>query len=369
MSFGVSVTTRTARASGGAQSRTGTLFLCGPAASVASGQVTLSSIDDFEAAVGIRAGVTIPSWDAVEFFFGAGGSKVVYAPFAVDFGDALALIDDQKYGPGQLAVVGVVPGATLYQDMQTLSMTTNRVALRDVTQNGSPTQMKADGLLAPTSDEYGASFAPWLTIPPPPGVIGAAPREIPASIVIAALCSDVDSDGNPNRAAAGDDYPVQYATGMTVEVNQVDRAGLFQSGVNAFDDEFILENWGFQTNLAEDPAQPYWQFNCSRARMALVDASRQRARPFMFRPLDGRGKLEGQLQSAVEDECAVMYGNDVMYGATPEEAYSVNVSSSVNTSSTIAQGELKAVASVVWTMHAKAVDIELVTVPLGSPVA
>jgi hypothetical protein len=202
-------------------------------------------------------------------------------------------------------------------------------------------------------------------------VIGAGPRNIPASVVVAALCSQVDADGNPNRAAAGDDYAIQYATGMMTEISDSDRSALFAAGVNAGNDEYGLENYGFQTNVPQPDGvgTPYWQFNCSRARMSLVDSCRQRGAPFMFQPIDGRGKIEGRLQSAIEDECKKLYDVDAMYGDTPQDAYSVNVSSSVNTTNTIAQGEVKAVASVVWTLHAKAVIIELVTIPLGSPVA
>lgn len=368
MSFGVEVRTRTAQAARGPAPRTGKLFLCGPAASITSGRVDLRSIEDFEAAVGTRTGATTPSWDAAQVFFKAGGSSCTFAPYDTDYGDALALIDDPKYGPGQVIVIGEDPATTLHADLQTLCMATNRVALRDVSQDSAPTQMQTDGDFAPDDDEYGATFGPWLTVPPPPGVIGANPREIPASVIIAALCNLVDADGNPNRAAAGDDYPVQYATGMTQELTAVNRAGLFQHGVNAFDDTFILENYGFQTNKPMDQSDPYWQFNCSRARMYLVDRCQIRARPYMFRPIDGRGLVEAELGSDIEDECNQMFLANGMYGATPQDAYDVNVSSSVNTVNTIAQGEIHAVASVVWTLHATAVIVDLVTVPLGSPV-
>jgi hypothetical protein len=368
MSFGVDVRTRTAQAARGAVGRTDKLFLCGPAASVTSGRVDLRSIADFEAAVGLRNAGTTASWDAVQTYFRAGGKQCTFAPYATDYGDALALIDDPKYGPGQLVVLGEPPGATLYSDMQAACQANNRVALRDVTQDAAVTQLETDGGTAPANDEYGATFGPWLTVPPPPGVVGANPREIPGSIAIAALCALVDADGNPNRAAAGDDYPLQYATGMTLDISATDRAALFQAGVNAFDDTVVLENYGFQTNKAQDVNDPYWQFNCSRARMALVDRSTLRARPFMFRPLDGRGRLEGELQADLEDECNKLFLVDAMYGDTPQDAYDVNVTSSVNTVDTIAQGELHAVASVVWTLHAISVEVDLVTVPLGSPV-
>lgn len=368
MSFGVEVTTRLAPPSRGAVPRTGKLFLCGPASAETGRVDDLRSIDDFTAAIGNRAGPVIPSWDAAQVFFQAGGSVLTFAPYASDYGDALALIDDTRYGPGQVIVVGTTPVATMFTDLNTLCMATNRVALRDVSDGDAVSDMVTTGGLAVDNDDYGATFGPWLTAPPPPGVIGANDRVVPASVVIAALCNLVDNDGNPNRAAAGDDYPLRYVTGMQTEISAVDRASLFAAGVNAFDDEFVLENYGFQTNRAQDPNDPYWQFNCSRARMALVDACTQRARPYMFRPIDGRGRIEAELGADIEDECNKLYTVDAMYGDTAQDAYDVNVSSSINTVDTIAQGELHAVASVVWTLHAKSVLVELVTVPLGSAV-
>jgi hypothetical protein len=310
----------------------------------------------------------------VQAYFQMGGKVLTFAPFATTgtYADALTLMNDPKYGPGQLAVIAQTPAtpptAQQFTDMQNAAMSNNRVALRDVASTTSVVQMGTTGAAAPPNDSYGATFGPWLSLPPPPSVVGATARTIPGSAAIAALCAQVDADGNPNRAAAGDDYAVQYATGMTLELTAANRSSLFSNGVNAFADTYGLENYGFQTNIAMDPTNPYWQFNCSRARMALVDRCTIRARPFMFRPIDGRGRLEAELQGALEDECNRLYQANAMYGDTPQDAYDVNVSSSVNTVDTIAQGELHAVASVVWTLHAVAVEVDLVTVPLGSPV-
>jgi hypothetical protein len=380
MAFGVNVTTRTALAASGSVPRTGTLFLCGPVDEAMTAPVDLYSVSDFEGLVQTRETLGIPSWDAVQAGFQMGLSRIVFAGFVpttvmgattYNYDEALTLIDDPKLGPGQLAVVGAPPTQAMFADMQSAAMATNRVVLRDVRVDATLSQMVSDAAFAPVADEYGATFGPWLIVPPAPGVIGGAARKIPASIAIAALCNQVDAKGNPNRAAAGDDFPIPYATALDLEISDTDRATLFTGGCNAFDDENGIENWGFQTNVPFDAntGDPYWQFNCSRARMALVDNCRQRARPFMFRNIDGRGRLTGALQAAIEDECNALWGVDAMYGDTAQDAYNVNVSTSVNTVASISSGAIVAIASVVWSLHAKEVDVELVTIPLGSPVS
>jgi hypothetical protein len=56
------------------------------------------------------------------------------------------------------------------------------------------------------------------------------------------------------------------------------------------------------------------------------------------------------------------YNEGSLYGTTPQEAYSVDVGSSVNTPTTIANGELHAVLSVRMSPDAEWVVIEVVKV-------
>jgi hypothetical protein len=99
--------------------------------------------------------------------------------------------------------------------------------------------------------------------------------------------------------------------------------------------------------------------------MYLVARAQVVGQPYMFKTIDGEGKLASQLQGDLEAECLALYSVDAMYGSdgTPQSAYQVSVTETV---SDVAQGNLHAEADVVWSLHAKSVNIQLVTMPIGS---
>lgn len=368
MSFGVQVNTSVATPAAGPQTRSGTLFLAGPATPEPSGVLELSQLADFEGAVSDRSVASnAPSWDALDVFFREGGNHAYFGGYTgTTYDQGLQLLNDPRLGPGQVAVVGapLTYGTPLYTDMQSICQNCNRVALRDVGASDGATAMEAKGGLAPPVDDLGATFGPWVTVPSPAGVFGAGPRQVPASVVIAALCNRIDTAGNPNRAAAGPYWPLQYVTGF-YDCTEAERAALFTAGVNAFANVYdVLQNFGFQTNIPESDYEvnPFWQFNCSRARMYLKDRCAIRGQEYMFAPIDGLGHTAESLKADLMAECNALWAADGLYGETPDVAYSVTV---VEKLTNIAQGVLTATAEVVFSMHAKSVQIDLVTVPVG----
>ena len=88
-----------------------------------------------------------------------------------------------------------------------------------------------------------------------------------------------------------------------------------------------------------------------------------------MRTLDGAGKLAAQLGSDLAVVCAQLYSVNGLYGDTKDDAYSINVSQSVNTTATAAQGQLKAVVEARLSEYAKAVLIDLVSVPIAGVVS
>jgi len=368
MSFGVQVNTSVAVPAAGPQTRSGTMFLAGPATPTPTSVLEISQLADFEGAVSDRSvAANAPSWDALDVFFREGGNHVYFGGYTGStYDEGLALLDDPRLGPGQVTVVGsaLTYDATLYGDMQSVCQNCNRVALRDVASGDTAAEMEAKGKLAPANDDLGDTFGPWPTVPGPAGVFGAGPRQVPASVVIAALCNRIDQAGNPNRAAAGPYWPLQYVVDF-YDATDAERAALFTSGVNAFANVYdVLQNFGFQTNIpeADYAVNPFWQLNCSRARMYLKDRCAIRGQEYMFAPIDGQGHTAESLKADLEAECLALWSADGLFGATQEEAYSVTV---VEQLTNIAQGILTATAEVVFSMHAKSVQIDLVTVPIG----
>ena len=99
--------------------------------------------------------------------------------------------------------------------------------------------------------------------------------------------------------------------------------------------------------------------------MAIVAQAMAIGEQYMFKPIDGQGKTAGAFRAHLDGMLLGMYATGALYGGAPDEAYRVTVSGSTEE---IAQGILRASAAVVLTLHAKAVQIELVAVPIGGTV-
>jgi hypothetical protein len=378
MSLGVEVRNRIAPPTSGFPIDTDTLFLAwdgegGSGTLLAA--VECRSLADFVAVHGARAVANAEAYDYLDNYFREGGRKAYTARHttAGTYTAALALFHD-GLGSGQLAVIGTTQGDALYQAMQNHAEAYGRVALFDVNVDDTIAEMDtlADVVAALDDPSYGALFGPWVTVPAPAGISGGTARSIPASSSIAALCARADALGNPNRAAAGRDFPLQYATGFTVPVSDADRVALLNAGCNTFASKNgLLQNYGFQTGIPQADAEsdPFWQFNCSRTRMWIGARAKATGENYMFKPIDGQGRLARSLQTDLEVILLDLWAVNGLFGLEPSEAFNVEVGASVNTEDTIAQGELYAVCEARLTIHAKRVLIDLVHVPITGRVS
>ena len=366
MSFGVIINERTAPPAQGAPTDTGTWFVTGKVATGPTDTpVTTHSIQDFEAAYGSRATGNQDLYDAVDVAFREGANKVVVAGQATgsDYGDGLALMDDWRLGPGQVSLIGAPQSADIATDLTTFCTNNNRVGVLDVNQADTYAEMEDTGALMPANSDQLAMFGPWVVVPGAAGIVGGADRQVPASAVIAGLCNRVDLDGNPNRAAAGRDYPLQYVTDFALTPpTDTERSGLFAAGVNAFANDFgVLENYGFQTNIAPTEATPFWQFNCARTRMWLKAQAKAAGSPYMFRSLDGEGRLANSLKTDIDAICLGLYNANGLFGATPADAFRTTVTTTIDET---AMGTLHVVLEARYSLHTRAVIIDLVSIPI-----
>lgn len=374
MSLGVIVQNRTAPSSRGVPTDTGEAYVIGAAgAGTTTTYTTVRSLADFATQYNPREVANELLYDWLDVFFREGGQVahvVRYTPGAANMAAALALFP-RALGAGQVAAPAEPMTAITMGHLLTHCAANNRVALFDVGNGDSVAAMTTLGGLIPSANEsYGAMFGPWVNVPAPAGVIGGSVRTVPISAVIAALCQRVDSDGNPNRAAAGRDYPFQYVTSMAgPDISDAQREALLNAGVNTAGLIYgVLENYGFQTGVTQSEETSFWQFNVSRARMWLTAHCQALGEGFMFKPIDGRGLLAGALKRAIMGKALELYNVDGLFGATPEEAFAVEVGAHVNTVNTVAQGELRAVGEFVFSLHAKAIVIDLVSVPVKGKV-
>lgn len=374
--LGVIVGTRLTPSARGAPTDTGTWFPIGLAGDGPLVTPTLCrSLGDFiNAGFGARDVDNLILYDSIDAYFREGGKRAVVTAYGAsgsdDFDSALEALEDPKWGPGQLSALDEDPDGTLYGKLLDLGLASNKVALLDVENADSTAAMQAKGGMVPDQNmDYGAVFGGWVNIPPPAGVIGGTARQIPASPIIAALCARVDAEGNPNRAAAGTDFPLQYVTSLIGEPTFADRVTLLDNGVNTFIDQYgRLENYGFQTAVAFDPDNPFWQFNCARARMHLRAQAKKRGENYMFKNIDAQGHLAGALKTDLDEVCLALFQQNGLFGQTPGEAFATEVGVSVNTIGEIAQGHLHAVTEARFSLHSKAVYVDLVTIPVTGAV-
>jgi hypothetical protein len=372
MTLGVLVQARTARVARGITVDTGTLFIAGP---TATGPLTaeIRSIGDFVTAFGIRAAGNQVLYDYVDTFFAEGGKHCYVSSIqgAVTVDVALARFSPD-WGPGQVTCVPQVP-ATDWTKIGTAALAADRVGLLDVATGTDTvavmTTAAGVGRALATNDRL-AAFAPWVNVPPPAGVSGATARQVPGSAVVAGMCARVDNGGNPNRAAAGFDFPMQYATSLTQDVIKTDRDTLFAAGLNTLANRFgVLVNYGFDSPRVKDDYDPFTQFSAARGRMYIVGQAKMLAEPFVFRPIDALGHVQAQLKGSLEGMLLGLYEVDGLYGETPADAFQVSVGAAVNTPATTLAGELHAVCEVRFSKYAQAVIIDLVTVPLSGSVS
>ena len=369
---GVTVQTRTAPPAHGAPTDTDTLFI---ASKVGTGSLTaatkIRSLADFVSAYGDRASTgAAATYDYLDTFFREGGKQAYVGRYTSTLANALALFP-AGLGPGQVVAPEETAGAVTYGALLDHAAANNRFALLDVANGDTVAAMVTDGGLIPaTNTEYGMSAGQWVNIPAPAGVVGGSARQVPGSAVVAALIARADALGNPNRAAAGRDFPLQYATSFTRDVTDAERTTLLNAGINTFATIFgVLEFYGFQTKVAQSPDTPFWQANASRGRMWIAAQARSVGEWYVFRPIDGRGLLAKQLEADLDDILLRLYNANGLYGATPQEAFATTVGPAVNTVGSVALGELHAVAEVRFSPHAKSVVIDLVSVPVTGAVS
>jgi hypothetical protein len=162
---------------------------------------------------------------------------------------------------------------------------------------------------------------------------------------------------------------MQYVTDIRGSFTASDRELLLNAGLNTSAEIFgVLENYGFQTAIDQSVNSPFWQANCCRMRMALVAQAKAIGENYMFKTMDGQGLLSNDLKGHLESMLLDYFNIGSLYGATPAEAFKVDVGANTNTIDSIAQSRLRAIAQVVLSLHAKSVEIELVTIPVGGQV-
>lgn len=276
-------------------------------------------------------------------------------------------------GPGQVCA----PGQTnttlngIWAALAAHATANNRCAIADMDDNVTANAEVAD--IGATFNTIPASpIGFWAGNLSAPGITPGTTRNIPPSAVIAALCARVDTTGNPNLPAAGTGYQTVYCTGPWSLVSGTfstysdnDIQTLNSAGINAFRNVFgNYENYGFVSSVLPTTDQIFWQFNHFRLKMAITSIFYQVAEPYVFSQLDGQGFTLTAFSNALVGGLTPLYNAGALYGSTPQQAFAVDVGSTVNPPGSLQSGNLQAIVGVRMSPFAQLVTITLDTFPI-----
>jgi hypothetical protein len=275
-------------------------------------------------------------------------------------------------GPGQVSA----PGRTtpvVWEGLLAHAQAFNRFALCDGENVPTQSTIASDaGTVSGASVDpsYGIMLAPWTTYSGPPtgSATPAYPRTVAPSALVGALIARSDGAGNNcDVAPAGNNGMSRNALSVTQVFSDSDRGVLDAAGVGVirkYRGNIQLYGW---TSLALDPN---WADagNC-RLRMQIVDNAHRIGDGFVFGDIDAQGHLASAFGGQLTSMLTVLYNQGALYGATPAEAFSVNVGSNVNTPITALARQLCAQISVRMSPTAEQVVINIVHVPVTAAIA
>jgi hypothetical protein len=275
---------------------------------------------------------------------------------------ALALMT-KDLGPGQVFIADPVLAATVDNQSALLAhaLANNRVALLSCA-DGTAAEIEAaaTALNTDANARYGALFAPSAIVP---GVVAGTTRTVPYSAVEAGIIARNDVTYSPNQPAAGDLGQSMFALDVAAHYTDLEYQTLNDAGASMA--RLIyggVRTYGYRS-CVDATSQPQWlMFGWARLNMGITAEAEAIGEHYVFSQLDGRGHTLSEFGGDLSAMLLGYYTDDSLFGATPEEAYDVDVGSSVNTPDTIANGELHAVLSVRMSPDAEWVVIEIVKV-------
>jgi phage tail sheath protein FI len=275
----------------------------------------------------------------------------------------------EELGPGQVSAPGRTTG-TAHAQLTAHARTHRRVAILDAPNvSSSSSLMAATSAARAESPRFGAMFAPWVVVP---GVVPSTTRVVPPSALVAGLLARNDSGGyGPSDPAAGDLGQSLYAISLSQPAwDDTTRTNLNTASVNVIRTMFGgARVYGWRT-LVDPVGDPDWRnFGNARLYMGIAANAASIAEGFLFDKIDGQGRKIAEFGGALRGLLMTYYTLGDLYGDTPDTAFYVDVGNQVNTPTTLANNELRAILNVKMSPFAEFVQIEIVKRALTEAVA
>jgi len=147
------------------------------------------------------------------------------------------------------------------------------------------------------------------------------------------------------------------------------REDLNNNGVNVIVERFgQVTIYGWRTVVAE-ASDPNWVgLANARLRMAITAEAGAIAENYVFEQIDGQGVTLAAFEGALTGMLLKYWSEGALYGPTPGDAFFVDVGPQVNTPTTIANNELRAMLNVRMAPMAELVTITIVKTPVTQAV-
>lgn len=221
----------------------------------------------------------------------------------------------------------------------------------------------------------GGLFAPWCDVAPLPGSI--ALRPVPASAFAAAKMAQVDAStvsatlpsGNPNIPAAGKNGILTTAVDVHATFTDTDRESLNDAGVNIIKPlNGGFRVYGYRTPVDANKDPEYFMLNNVRLDMAIIALAGVVQEDYVFSQIDGQGLDAADYGNDLTAMLTPFYTAGALYGATSQDAFSVDTSPDVNSAASEAQGNLVATIALRRSPEAEQVNLNIVNVAITSTV-
>lgn len=325
------------------------------------------------------AGATIAAQQYVADLIAEGASSVVLTriPLAAnslatadadDFLDALNTASTTEFGVGQVLLPGLTSTAA-HSALLDHGYATGRTVLLDL--GDSPSVADVTAAITPLRTRQGATRAGAIVGSVLAPVTGGATRTIPGSILAAGATSRMDARvGHANRMVAGltefTDSGLSYVgtAGATASYSDDELNDLADLGVSPIISRpagATLYDW---LSISDDP--DWRQLNYGRMAMQIGATAGSFLEQFLFRPIDGKGQLFAECEAGLEGAVFLpLYNVGALYGSTPAEAFTVQVSA-ITTAAEIAAGTLHAAVATQFTPGARRVEFDVTVRAAGA---
>lgn len=275
--------------------------------------------------------------------------------------DAARALFTADLGPGKEVLPGHTTSAAQEASLANCEVKGRTARLDAIDGTKDEAIAQAATLRAQSTARFGGLSWPWAVVK---GIAPGTTRTVPYSAVDTGLAARNAALGfTPNDAAAGDlGIAPDFVIGLSQPaLSEDEREEMNDAGVNVAREMLgSVRTYGYRT-LVNPLVDDTWLNLANADTDAFIKAKgKALGERFVFKTIDGRGKLAAKFASAISGEIlGPLYEAGALFGDTPEDAYEVRVGPDVNTPETIAEGKLRAIVRVRMSEMAEMVEIEI----------